>query len=178
MSEEFEQEELGSTSEESILGETDNQTHGVDAFQPPEKTEVSKSRVPDVPPGIVTEQHLEDIAHDLGLIKLCWNDVPQVDYEERMHYPLSYLKNNEKEKLLLWYSENFRQQFCEKYPDRRPLLLACDNECGIQKMVCTTVRPTTLKFSEFLTWDGCAKFVAEHLSYEILENPTVLVSST
>lgn len=49
-----------------------------------------------------------------------------------MHYPYSYLTNNEKEKLLLWYAENFRQQFCEKYPDRRPLLIACDNECGVQ----------------------------------------------
>lgn len=44
-------------------------------------------------------------------------------------------------------------------------------------MVCTTIRPTTIKYPEFQTWQGCAKFVADHLTYEVLENPTVLVST-
>lgn len=44
-------------------------------------------------------------------------------------------------------------------------------------MVCTTIRPTTIKYPEFQTWQGCAKFVADHLTYEVLENPIVLVSN-
>ena len=43
---------------------------------------LEKRKFFDVPSGIVTEQHLKDIAHDLGLIKLCWTDVPEIDYDE------------------------------------------------------------------------------------------------
>ncbi|KAL0269096.1 UNVERIFIED_CONTAM: hypothetical protein PYX00_006930 [Menopon gallinae] len=127
-------------------------------------------------PGIITDQHLKFISRELGLIKLCWDDVQLPPYDGRVHYPWSHTHNNEKEKILLWYAENFRRQYVVKYPTRRPLLLACNNECGMQKMVCTTIRPTTMKYPEFHTWKGCAAFVADHLTYEPLENPTVLVS--
>lgn len=43
-------------------------------------------------------------------------------------------------------------------------------------MVCTTIRPTTIRFPEFRTWEGCASFVADHLNYEPLEKPRLLVS--
>lgn len=43
-------------------------------------------------------------------------------------------------------------------------------------MVCTTIRPTTIRFPEFKTWEGCANFVADHLNYEPLEKPQLLVS--
>lgn len=43
-------------------------------------------------------------------------------------------------------------------------------------MVCTTIRPTTMRLPEFRTWEGCANFVADHLNYEPLEKPRLLVS--
>lgn len=43
-------------------------------------------------------------------------------------------------------------------------------------MVCTTIRPTTMRFPEFQTWEGCASFVADHLNYEPLDKPQLLVS--
>nr|CAD7413019.1 unnamed protein product [Timema poppensis] len=91
--------------------------------------------------------------------------------------PHSYSHQTNKEKLILWYAENCRRQFHFLHPDRRPQFLAADNECGIQKMVCTTIRPTSVPYPEFSTWQGCAKFVSDHLLYKPLEKPTVLFSA-
>lgn len=32
-------------------------------------------------PGVVTEQHLKYIARELGLIKLCWDDIPVAHFD-------------------------------------------------------------------------------------------------
>lgn len=82
--------------------------------------------------------HLKHIIYELGLIKLCWPEITQSYCEERENFPESYFSNNEKEKVLLLYAENFRLQFCNKYPNRKPLFLACENECGIQVSVSFT----------------------------------------
>ncbi|XP_069689732.1 dynein regulatory complex subunit 7 isoform X3 [Periplaneta americana] len=119
----------------------------------------------------ITEKHLKQIALDLGLIKLHWPEKSIPDADQRKHYPSSYIQNNNKEKLLLWYTENFRRHYHFVYKDRKPLFLAAANECGLQKMVCTTIRPTTIRFPEFRTWEGCSSFVADHLDYEPLEKP-------
>lgn len=80
----------------------------------------------------ITLKDLKQISEELGLIKLCWPELSEVNFEDRTNFPDTYLKNSNKEKLLLLYAENFRRQFCYKYPERKPLLLACDNECGMQ----------------------------------------------
>lgn len=80
----------------------------------------------------ITLKDLKQISDELGLIKLCWPELSEVNFEDRTNFPDTYLKNSNKEKLLLLYAENFRRQFCYKYPERKPLLLACDNECGMQ----------------------------------------------
>lgn len=36
----------------------------------------------DRPIGRVTEQHLKEISQELGLIKLCWTEVPVIDFDE------------------------------------------------------------------------------------------------
>lgn len=88
----------------------------------------------------LTLEHIEEIEHKLGLIKLCWPKLGEdVAFEGRTNYPKSYLENNTKERCLLLYAENFRRQFCVQYPHRRPLLLACENECGMQVHVCLVV---------------------------------------
>ncbi|XP_023719299.1 dynein regulatory complex subunit 7 isoform X2 [Cryptotermes secundus] len=122
----------------------------------------------------ITEEHLKQIALELGLIKLYWPQELIPDVDQRKHYPPSYTQNSNKEKLLLWYSENFRRQYHFVYKARKPLFLAAKNECGLQKMVCTTVRPTTIRLPEFRTWEGCANFVADHLNYKPLEKPQLL----
>ncbi|KAK7870669.1 hypothetical protein R5R35_009838 [Gryllus longicercus] len=126
-------------------------------------------------PRKITPKLLKNIANELGLIHLCW---PLQAPEDAKKFPPSYYENNSKEKLTLLYAENFRQQFHFIFPDRKPLLLAADNECGLQKMVCTTIRPTRLPYPELSNWEGCAHFVADHLVYVPLHKPTRFVSAS
>ncbi|XP_010882332.2 dynein regulatory complex subunit 7 isoform X2 [Esox lucius] len=86
--------------------------------------------------------------------------------------PTSYKENSPQEKLLLAIAENFRCQYAHIYPDRKPLLLCPLNECGVQKFVSTTLRPTLSPFPELYSWDGCASFVSDFLSLEPLDPPT------
>jgi len=74
---------------------------------------------------------VRQVQRELCLIKLCWPQIPTEDSYTRL-LPDTYRCVSDKERLVLWYAENFRRQFHAKYSDRRPLLLACENECGIQ----------------------------------------------
>ncbi|XP_011303464.1 coiled-coil domain-containing protein lobo homolog [Fopius arisanus] len=116
---------------------------------------------------------LQDVEKALGLIRLSWPEV-ELEDERLASLPPSYQTTTEKEKLLLWHAENFRKQFHTIYRDRRPLLLVCDNECGIQKFVSTNIKPSTLSYPQLHTWLGCAKFVSDHLAYEPLSKPLAL----
>ncbi|CAH1365697.1 unnamed protein product [Tenebrio molitor] len=126
------------------------------------------------PPVDLTLKDLTHIANELGLIKLCWPEIESPEFENRVNFPDSYLQNSNKEKLLLLYTENFRRQFSYKFPNRKQLLLASNNECGMQKMVCNTVRPTTLPYPEIETWQDCAKFVGTALRFEPFDIPTLI----
>ncbi|KAG5671919.1 hypothetical protein PVAND_002087 [Polypedilum vanderplanki] len=76
--------------------------------------------------------------------------------------------------LMATNKKNFRRQYKELYPTRRPLVLAVENECKVQKFVSTSIRPTTfIEFPELIdNWQACASFIADHIEYEPLENPT------
>lgn len=79
--------------------------------------------------------------------------------------------------MLLLYAENFRRQFWEKYPQRKPPILAIQNECGVQKFVSTTIRSTPLIFADMIgNWKENASFVADFIEYEPLEPPTSMPS--
>ncbi|KAL1500752.1 hypothetical protein ABEB36_006198 [Hypothenemus hampei] len=125
-------------------------------------------------PADITLEHLRSIVEEFGVIKLCWPELIDVNFMGRTQFPDKYLTNSNKEKLLLLYTENFRRQFCFKYPDRKQLMLVCANECGTQKMVSTTLRPTTLPYSQIQSWQECAGFVAAYIKYNPLEQPTSL----
>ncbi|EFA07399.2 hypothetical protein TcasGA2_TC016381 [Tribolium castaneum] len=127
-----------------------------------------------LPPVELTLKDLSHIANELGLIKLCWPEIEHPEFENRVNFPESYLANSNKEKLLLLYTENFRRQFSYKYPHRKQLFLASNNECGMQKMVCNTIRLTTLPYPEIETWQDCAKFVGNALRFEPFEIPTLI----
>ncbi len=60
----------------------------------------------------------------------------------------SVTTNSKKEHLVLEYIDNFRAQFEEVFPRRRPLLLTAKNEAGVEKFVCTTIRPTQVPYRE------------------------------
>ncbi|XP_074648712.1 dynein regulatory complex subunit 7-like [Tubulanus polymorphus] len=89
-------------------------------------------------------------------------------------FPESYKENVKKELLVLGYAENFRRQYVHLYCDRKPLFLNPVNECGIEKFVCTTIRPNKLPFPEVYEWDGASEFVADYLNFVSLDPPTDL----
>lgn len=57
-------------------------------------------------------------------------DVPE--FEGLTDFPRSYYTTSPKERLLLLFAENFRRQYIQLYPARKPPILAVNNECGIQ----------------------------------------------
>jgi len=88
--------------------------------------------------------------------------------------PVAYRSNSKKEGLALDYVANFERQYIDLYPYRAPLLLCPLNECGMPKFVCTTVRPTQLTYKQLYDYDKCAAFVADYVTYEPLELPSML----
>jgi len=96
--------------------------------------------------------------------------------------PKSYISNTEKENMILKYVSNFNRQYTQQFPNRKKLMLCPENEYGIKKFVCTTIRPTQLPFNEIYDYNACALFVANYIRYEPLEPshelPTVLTSPT
>ncbi len=103
--------------------------------------------------------------------------LPPVKCQNPQDYPQSYNSNTRKEELVLEYVDNFKKQFQYIYPDRRPLFLTPINECAVEKFVCTTIRPTTLQFSEIYDWEKCARFVSEYLQFQPLKSSTDYVNS-
>ena len=93
---------------------------------------------------------------------------------DMMTQPESYRNNTQKEELMLEYVANFRRQFQDLYPKRKPLMLCPRNECGMRKFICTSVRPTQLPHMELYDYAQCANFVADFIKYEPLELQTQL----
>lgn len=128
--------------------------------------------VPYVPPEPITLEKLKELNSEFGTIYTCFPE--NRDNAEVLQFPESYFTLRSKEKLLLLFAENFRRQFKERYQLRRPLVLAVENECKVQKFVSTTISPTTfVEFPELIdNWQACASFVADHILYEPLQHPT------
>ena len=68
----------------------------------------------------------------------------------------------------------YARQFKIIYDPTRELLLAPQNECGKNKFICTTIRPTKLPFTQLYGYQDCAKFVSNYLEYEELAVPDQL----
>uniref|UniRef100_A0A182UJE1 Uncharacterized protein n=1 Tax=Anopheles melas TaxID=34690 RepID=A0A182UJE1_9DIPT len=126
---------------------------------------------------------LEAMKRKLGVIDTCFPAYqPPVDVQDgtdAVDYPDTYRTLSSKEKLVLLFAENFRQQYREKFPHRQPLVLAPPNECGVQKFVCTTLRPSVLLFPDLIgSWQEIAAFVADYIVYEPLVDQVNMVSAT
>ncbi|KAM3960479.1 coiled-coil domain-containing protein lost boys [Aphomia sociella] len=119
----------------------------------------------------LTIKSLNNAIYELGVVNLCWPEIIEPVFETRTCFPKSYYTNSSKERLLLAYAENFRRQFQFHYKARKPLLLQAPNECGLQKMVCTTIRPTKLCYADTNMWQGIAALVADYFDYEPLTKP-------
>jgi len=83
-------------------------------------------------------------------------------------YPRTYFHNSAKEKAVFWHAENFRQQFQFLHPDRRPLFLAPENECGLQKLFPTYLKPRMLPFPDFLYAESCVEYFKDFFNNDFL----------
>uniref|UniRef100_A0A1B0GQC4 Uncharacterized protein n=1 Tax=Phlebotomus papatasi TaxID=29031 RepID=A0A1B0GQC4_PHLPP len=126
--------------------------------------------------GSMSNDELMQVKKQVGIIDVSFPEVQDPKFEDLSNFPLSYRSLTSKEKLILMFAENFRLQYNEKYIDRMPLVLAPKNECGVQKFVSTTIRPTSLHYPDLIgSWEKISSFVADHIEYEPLTEPTTII---
>ncbi|XP_075621841.1 dynein regulatory complex subunit 7 isoform X3 [Balearica regulorum gibbericeps] len=127
--------------------------------------------------------NLQDLEMNVSMEQVCVSSdvLPGSDFDwssvDMSQLPSSYKTNSPKEKKLLQIADHFLQQYTHLCPDRKPLFLYPVNECGVEKFVSTTVRPTLLPYPELYHWDGCASFVSDYLTMEHLKSPITPPSS-
>ncbi len=90
--------------------------------------------------------------------------------------------NNDKERLYVWSARAFESQTRRHHPRLRPHCLTLRNECGVEKLAPSFVRPTALPFSHLFSVPNCAAFVADYvffrpLSEEVARRPPEVVAS-
>lgn len=81
--------------------------------------------------------------------------------------PKSYRSNSDKEKLYIWSASNFQKQIRQFHPRFDPLCLVGKNECGVEKLIITYIKPTVLPFAHLFNVDSCAKFVSDFIFYTV-----------
>ncbi|CAI9730778.1 Hypothetical predicted protein [Octopus vulgaris] len=131
-----------------------------------------------------TTSGLEGLMETLSkiVVQAPHNTPRELEDLSRIEFPLSYQQNEDKEKKVLEYADNFRRQYIYLYRDRKPLLLFPKNECRVKKLVCTTIRPTLFPYPELYQWHTISLFVSDYLQPEMLypsyELPATLLSPT
>ncbi|XP_070577144.1 dynein regulatory complex subunit 7-like [Ptychodera flava] len=152
--------------------ETENGTDQETTEQPPEESanlenDATPTIAEETEEELVESEDVQALKEELDKITVAPPaiEVPLIDFENLSDYPVSYKDNENKETLVLQYAENFRRQYVHLYRDRKPLLLNPLNECGIEKFVCTTIRPTLLPYQELYDYDGAAEFVADYITF-------------
>ena len=94
----------------------------------------------------------------------------------------SYTSNTTKEELCLEYISSFNENFARIYPNRKLPLIVAKNEFGVDKFVCSTLRPTIMPIPELYDLYECASFMSGYIIYEPLdpqyETPRYLFSPT
>ncbi|KAH7425775.1 hypothetical protein KP509_11G070000 [Ceratopteris richardii] len=93
-----------------------------------------------------------------------------------LQLPKSFQACSDKETHLLEYIKSYERRFNQIHPERRLFMFAALNECGVEKCICTTVRPSHADFTELFHWETCASFLADFLTYEPLEDPLTFPS--
>ena len=70
-----------------------------------------------------------------------------IDRLKITEYPIKTTSNTAKEETVLEYVEDFRRQFVQVFPDRRPLLLFPKNEAGVR--VCMRATATNWVYLQY-----------------------------
>jgi len=91
-----------------------------------------------------------------------------------MSFSKETTQNCSQEEEALEVAEDFRRQFIQLFPNRRPLLLFPANEAGIPKVLSTTLTPSLQPHDKLYTVEECATFVSDFLDYYPLDSPVKL----
>ncbi len=95
------------------------------------------------------------------------------DVESRLSAAKSYTENNETEKICGAIVSDFVKRFNETHPElqsHHPLFITADNEFGVPKCVCSTLKSTLLPYPSIHDSFECSRFVANYFDYEPLED--------
>ncbi|VVC24088.1 Hypothetical protein CINCED_3A019886 [Cinara cedri] len=111
---------------------------------------------------------------NLSEVKLLWTHALCQYTFNKTTATESYTTTTSIEKVILLYAKNFIEQFKMKYPNRKQLTLILRNECGIQKCICTMIKPSRLVYCELNDYTSYSEFVAKHIEYINLEEPTTV----
>ena len=93
-------------------------------------------------------------------------------FESSDSCPETYLSNTIKEELCLEYIHSFIEQFSEIHKNRRVPYMIAENEMGVKKFVCSTLRPTLIPIPELYDMYECASFIAGFVIFEPLDPPS------
>lgn len=85
--------------------------------------------------------------------------------------PKSYTIQTPKEQRTVEYVNRFQDEFFRLYRHRRPPLLIPENECGVRKLICSSIRPTKTHYTELYDLAGISRFVSDFIHFEPLEDP-------
>ncbi|XP_055585264.1 dynein regulatory complex subunit 7-like [Uranotaenia lowii] len=123
----------------------------------------------------ISGETIRGVKAKLGLVDMCFPEAGPVSGSLHelglVEFPESYRRLSAKEKLVLLFAESFRRQYKEQFRHRKPPILALGNECGVQKFVCSTVKPAILQYSELIgSWQAIASFVADYVVFEPLQD--------
>jgi hypothetical protein len=89
-----------------------------------------------------------------------------------VNVPVSYKSNTAREDLCLEYVQSFLRQYEKLYPMRKLPYILVDNEQGLQKFICSFIRPTQIALSELYDMYECSAFLAGYILYEPLDPVT------
>jgi hypothetical protein len=96
-------------------------------------------------------------------------------------FPISYLENSNKERLILEHITKYEKTFLNIYGKRDyELFLKAKNEFGVEKLICSTIRPTKLGYVSLFDFKKCSEFLSNFIQYERLsfenEYPSIVPS--
>ncbi|TRY78534.1 hypothetical protein TCAL_04253 [Tigriopus californicus] len=109
---------------------------------------------------------MESNTTDLPFLKGVLQLRKQMDAPSLESLPKSYKANSDVEKLYLWSAENFRRQIRQKFPHLHTKFLTCANECQVEKLIMTFIKPTVLPFAHLFDIGKCAQFICDFIAYK------------
>ena len=88
-----------------------------------------------------------------------------------LQYPVSYQSNTAYESQLLEYIHDYRLQYITLFPQRKPLLYTCQNECNVTKSINTYIKPVLLPYTQICDIQSAAQLVSDIITYKLLQPP-------